>query len=146
MSPTNTGHTGMGESEPLMRRDDRAVGVLIADADPRVRTALKLFLESMPQVSSVGEVQTMDDLVLALKWLHPDVLLLDWRMANRDASVHILLLRALAPRLKRIVALSLSPEDRASSLAAGADAFVLKGDPPGELARAVCAGETTSAP
>lgn len=129
-----------------VKQDDKAVCVLIAEPDPRVRTALRLFLRAMPEVACVEEEQDIVDLVPTIKWLHPDVLLLDWSLASHHASALLLLLRVLEPRLKRIVALSLSAEDRTSSLAAGSDAFVLMGDPPEELARAVRFGGSTEVP
>src|SRR6476620_10289361 len=104
------------------RQASDPVSVLIADTDPRVRSALRLFLKHMPEVSIAGEVQDIAELVTELRRTHPDILLLDWRLAGDHIRAPILQLRALEPRLKKVVVLSLSAADREYALAAGADA------------------------
>jgi DNA-binding NarL/FixJ family response regulator len=115
------------------RQASDPVSVLIADTDPRVRSALRLFLKHMPEVSIAGEVQDIAELVTELRRTHPDILLLDWHLAGDHIRAPILQLRALEPRLKKVVVLSLSAEDREDALAAGADAFVRKGYPSEDL-------------
>jgi DNA-binding NarL/FixJ family response regulator len=68
--------------------------------------------------------------------------LLDWELPGLQAANSLLpALRALCPRLS-VIALSGKPEARRAALAAGADGFVSKGDPPERLMAAVsgCAG------
>jgi DNA-binding NarL/FixJ family response regulator len=115
------------------RQAGNPVSVLIADTDQRVRTALRLFLEHMPEVRIVGEAQDIAQLVTELKRTHPDILLLEWHLASDHIRAPILQLRALAPQLKKVVVLSLFAEDREDALAAGADAFVRKGYPSEDL-------------
>jgi DNA-binding NarL/FixJ family response regulator len=97
----------------------------------------------MPEVSKVAEAQDVSGLIAALKRTHPDILLLDWHLASDDLYALVLLLRILEPRLKKVVVLSLSADDRPRALAAGADAFVSKGDPSEELLLALRLGEST---
>ncbi len=115
--------------------------ILIADDQPKVRSALRLLLEQEPGLSVIGESTDAQALLAQVTATCPDLVLLDWELPGiQSRSNLIVTLRALCPRL-RVVVLSGRPEMRDAALAAGADAFVSKGDPPeGLLAilRAVC--------
>ena len=117
--------------------------VLIADDQPQVRSALRLLLNQEQGVRVVGEAGDAEQaLELAAVW-RPDLVLLDWELPGQGTlsapdSPECLLpaLRTCCPRAK-VVALSGRPEARQAALAAGADAFVSKGDPPERLLAAV---------
>jgi DNA-binding NarL/FixJ family response regulator len=111
--------------------------VLLADDQPKVRSALRLLLEQEPELSVVGEAATAEGLLAQVRAAHPDLVLLDWELPGLQAA-HPLLpaLRALNPCLS-VIALSGRPEVYQAALAAGADAFVSKGDPPERLLSAV---------
>lgn len=66
----------------------------------------------------------------------PDVVLLDWKLPGGSIQDLIADIRGLASRPK-IVVLSVNPEDKAPALAAGADGFVGKSEPPDELLEAL---------
>jgi len=111
--------------------------VFLADDQPRVRSALRLLLEQDPQLSVVGEAAAAEGLLAQVRAAHPDLLLLDWELPGLQAANPLLpALRALYPRLS-VIALSGRPEARRAALAARADAFVSKGDPPERLLAAV---------
>jgi DNA-binding NarL/FixJ family response regulator len=111
--------------------------VLIADDQLKVRSALKLLLEQDPEVSVVGEAMEAEDLLAQVRGACADLVLLDWELPGLRAVNPLLsTLRVLCPRLSVIV-LSGRPEARRAALAAGADAFVSKGDPPERLLAAV---------
>ena len=113
--------------------------VFLADDQPKVRSALRLLLEQERGLCVVGEAAEAEDLLAQIKATRPDLMLLDWELpglalANSVGSEkHLLLaLHAHCPDL-RVVALSGQLEARQAALAAGADAFVSKGDPPERL-------------
>jgi DNA-binding NarL/FixJ family response regulator len=118
--------------------------VLLADDQSQVRSALRLLLEQEPELSIVGEVATAGELLTQIEETCPDVVLLDWELPGlRTAEPSIssgqsLLsaLRTFCPHLL-VIALSGRPEACQAALAAGADAFVSKGDPPERLLAAV---------
>jgi DNA-binding NarL/FixJ family response regulator len=120
------------------------VRVLIADDQPQVRSALRLLLGQEPGVTVVGEAEDAEQALKLATGGQPDLVLLDWELPGQpaaDASAgtgqHLLpALRARRPCLK-VVALSGRPEARQAALAAGADAFVSKGDPPEQLLAAL---------
>jgi DNA-binding NarL/FixJ family response regulator len=105
--------------------------ILIADSDPRVRRALQMLLEQEPELT-VSESAGLNSLAAQARVFKPDLLLLDWELPGRPAAALLLALGALDVR-PRVIALSRRPEAESAALAAGADAFVSKADPPERL-------------
>ena len=118
--------------------------VLIADDQPQVRSALQLLLKQEPGVAVVGEAENVEEALELAAVRRPDLVLLDWELPGRQAAGLpkktkpglLPALRARCPHMK-VVALSGRPEARQAALAAGADVFVSKGDPPERLLAAV---------
>jgi len=104
--------------------------VLIIDDQPQVRSALRLLLREELGVTAVGEA---GDLAQALELIgveQPDLVLLDWELPARGGAAEALAnLRTAYPGLA-VIALSTRPGARQAALAAGADGFVSKGEPP----------------
>ena len=106
--------------------------VLLADDEPKVRSALRLLLEQEPGCQVVDEVAEAGELLAQVEVTCPDLLVVDWQLPGLRAPVLLSSLRMLCPRLV-VIALSGRPEAREEALAAGADAFISKWDPPGLL-------------
>ena len=126
--------------------------ILLADDQTKVRSALRLLLEQEPGLSVVGEAAEAEGLLTQVQRTQPDLVLLDWELPGLRAadpsapstgpwsfvpgtegsgasSGQRLLsaLRSVGCPL-RVIALSGHVEAREEALAAGADAFVSKGD------------------
>lgn len=110
--------------------------VLIADDQPKVRSALQILLTHQPEVSVVGEVDEAKDLVDQIHTNQPDLVLLDWELPGLSAIGSLTALRMEVPYLS-VIALSVRPETRLEALNAGADGFVCKIDPPEQLVKAL---------
>lgn len=110
--------------------------ILLADDEPKVRSALRLLLEQDPALSVVGEAADAGQVLDRLQGFCPDLLLLDWELPGQQGGRLFGLVRTCCPALA-VVALSGRPEARRAALAAGADAFVSKGDPPERLLAAI---------
>ncbi|HZW82398.1 MAG TPA: response regulator [Candidatus Deferrimicrobium sp.] len=106
--------------------------IILADDQVEVRSALRIVLEHESGFSVVGEAAEMSGLLIQAKESKPDVVLLDWELAQLRISDLLPVLKHLCPGLK-VVALSGRPEASKVALAAGADAFVSKGDQPERL-------------
>ena len=106
--------------------------VVVADATAHVRSALQLLLEQHPGVTCVAELSSGDGLVGVLDSVDADVLLVDSHVPKVELWSLLATVRRAHPRL-RVVVLSTRPEEREPALAAGADAFVSKGDAPDVL-------------
>lgn len=121
--------------------------ILLADSQAKVRFALRVLLERQPGLEIVGEATSAEDLLAQTALSGADLLLLDWSIAGAVAGL-LVALRRDYPALG-IIVLSGRPEARDVALAAGADAFVSKGDPPEHLLAAIahgCVNGDTSTP
>jgi DNA-binding NarL/FixJ family response regulator len=103
--------------------------VMIADGDPGVVAALRLLLTRHPDFDVVGESTTIQDLLRQTADIRPDVIVLDCELRDLDIHAHVAQLRLLHGDVG-IVALSTRDERRSQALAAGASAFVSKGESP----------------
>jgi DNA-binding NarL/FixJ family response regulator len=112
------------------------VRVLVADDDPKVRSALRLLLENEPDIAMVGECSTADALVDQVRSSKASVVLLDWDLPDLQSSGVIGQLRTAYPTCQLVV-LSCRPEQRAEAVRAGIARFVCKGDPPESLLAAL---------
>lgn len=106
--------------------------VLLADDEPKVRSALRLILEQLQEVESVDEATDSESLTLKLQSNPPDLLLVDWELPGLDPEASFLDLNSIIPM--KVIVLSgrccLPPK---TALSAGVDAFISKCDPPDRL-------------
>ena len=108
------------------------VRILLADDDKSVLSALRLALEQQPHVVIVGEVGDTGRLMHWAIENTADLLVVDWELPGRDIKTVLPLLRNLNPGLK-VIALNSRPQIVTEAMAAGADAFISKADPPEKL-------------
>jgi DNA-binding NarL/FixJ family response regulator len=100
--------------------------VLIADDDPRVRRALRALVEGERDLAVAGEAADAGGVLAQARALRPVVILLDLLLPRVEDGLALLPALAGWP----VVALSVRGGVRAAALAAGAVAFVEKGDTP----------------
>jgi DNA-binding NarL/FixJ family response regulator len=111
--------------------------ILVADGNPAVRSAVTAYLRSMRECDTVCEAEDAGDLISQAQVLRPDIVLLDWGSLHPACSNLLESLHAVATR-PSVIVLATYLEHRQEALAAGADFFVCKGDPPRGLLAAVC--------
>lgn len=93
---------------------------------------MRALLATWPAAGSIHEASDGQDAVQAVAEWHPDLVVLDARMPGMDGVLATLTIKTRWPEIK-VVVLSMYGEYRAPAMAAGADAFVSKGQPPEEL-------------
>ena len=119
--------------------------ILLADGQEKVRFALRVLLERQPGYEVVGEAVSAEDLLIKVAVTCPDLVLLGWELSS-SAEIDLLsALRRVCPRMP-VIALSGRHEARRAALAAGADAFVSKTDPPERLLAIIGSKEPTVQP
>ncbi len=111
---------------------DTQTRILVADDDARVHAAIRILLSQEPDRALVRGSAEADSLAIQVKEFRPHLVILDWELPGRPAVALLLALNGLDYRPKLMV-LSTRPEAESDVLAAGADAFVCKGDPPERL-------------
>ncbi len=120
--------------------------VLLADDQSWLRSAMRLLLEQDPEIEIIGEAAEVRTLLATVFTAQPDLVLLDWELpglADADMGPKVLhTLHKLVPHI-RVIALSGLPNAGEQALAAGAEFFVSKADPPEALLAALQAVKTT---
>jgi DNA-binding NarL/FixJ family response regulator len=116
----------------------RVIRVLIVDDDALVRAALSLMLGGQPDIEVVGEAADGREALAEVDSLEPDVVLMDIRMPvmNGLDATRALHQRDIPPAV--VVLTTFDADDHVvSAVAAGADGFLLKDTPPGDIVEAV---------
>ncbi len=126
------------------------IRVLIVDDDPLVRSALSLMLGGQSDIEVVGEAADGRAGLALVDELAPDVVLVDIRMPVMDGleATRILHQKDSPPAV--VVLTTFDADDHVvRAVAAGADGFLLKDTPPGEIVdavRSVAAGDAMLSP
>lgn len=110
--------------------------IMIADNRPAIRQGLKALLNQYPQITVIGEAADGQEIVQKAAELQPDVILMDMQMPVMDGLEATRLIKQSQPQIK-IIALTLYNSYREEALAAGVDAFLLKGCTPECLMEAI---------
>ncbi len=103
--------------------------VVLADGDVDARSALRLVLDQEPSVEIVGEAEEMRGLLSHIQSAQPDLIILDWDLPGHPVAGLLEALRS-GSHDPCVVVVGLRQDDERAALAAGADGFVDKADPP----------------
>ena len=106
--------------------------ILIAGGTAVSRRALITLFSTKPELDVVGEVVSVAQLTNQLAQTDLDMVILNSMIKNEAGTETIRAIKILAPQTAVLV-LSARKIIEQVSLVAGADAFVLKGDPPRTL-------------
>jgi DNA-binding NarL/FixJ family response regulator len=110
--------------------------ILLADNQAKVVYALRVLLLQQPGLEIVGTAANAAELLSMTRALRPDMVLLHWNLQGMPAVDLLRALQGICPG-SYVIALSAQLEARRASLAAGADVFVCKMDPPERLLAAI---------
>ncbi len=111
--------------------------VLVADDQQATRRGLRAFLAALPGVEWVGEATNGYEAMRLAAECQPDVVLMDARMPEMGGVEAMRQIKSQTPTVK-VIMLTMYDEYRAEALAAGADSFLVKGEPFGPLKNAIC--------
>jgi len=108
------------------------IRLLIVDDQPRARQSLKALIATCFPGGDVREAADGPEALALVEEFQPDVVLMDVRMPGMDGLEATRLIKTSWPRVG-VITLSMYNDYVAEALAAGADAFVCKGDSPEKL-------------
>jgi DNA-binding NarL/FixJ family response regulator len=117
-------------------RNPNGMRVLLADNHVRVRWALRTYLREELGLEMVAEVADATALLAEARTSSPDLILVEWDLPGEPMEGVLELLRDQGLHA-HVVVLSRRPECERAALAAGADVFVCKAGPPGQLGAAL---------
>lgn len=126
------------------------IRVLLVDDDPLVRSALSLMLGGQSDIDVVGEAPHGEAGLALVGELEPDVVLMDIRMPVMDGLEATKALHERPSPPSVVVLTTFDADDHVvRAIAAGADGFLLKDTPPGDIVsaiRTVAAGDPMLSP
>ena len=105
------------------------VQVLIVDDQPRARRSLKALLATWPLIGEMQEATNGQEAIQSIEQALPDLVLMDVRMPVLDGLQATRHIKGRWPQIK-IIVLSMYGDYQGEALAAGADAFMGKGESP----------------
>src|SRR5215208_1050770 len=106
--------------------------ILIVDDQQRARRSLMALLATRFQLAEMCEAANGMEAVRCVEECKPDIVLMDARMPEMDGIEATRIIKTKSKHTPVIV-LSMYLEYQEPALAAGADAFINKGDPPERL-------------
>lgn len=107
---------------------DRTMRIIIADDQAQARHALRAVLTNCPEVEVTAEAMNGRETIELVEKHIPDMVLMDVHMPVMDGLQATRWIKSHYPRVKVVVLTMYATECR-EALAAGADTFLLKGDP-----------------
>ena len=122
------------------------IRVLLVDDQRLVRAGLRMLCEHSPDLEVVGEAENGHEAVRLVARLAPDVVLMDLRMPGVDGITATARISAAHPAVRVLVLTTFDDDEHLyPALSAGAQGFLGKDAPPGDLLDAVrrtAAGES----
>jgi len=106
--------------------------ILIIDHQKRARQSLAALLSAYPPVEQVWERDNSNDALNCIEQARPDIILMDVHRLEMNGLEVTRQIKACWPQFK-VVILAMYNDYAVEALAAGADAFISKGEPPEKL-------------
>lgn len=112
--------------------------VLLVDDEALVRAGLRLLLDGTSGIRVIGEAEDGGQAIAFVRETRPDVVLMDIRMPRIDGIAAAEVLLSAHPGLAVIMLTTFDADETVlGALQAGAQGFLLKDTPPGELIDAI---------
>lgn len=107
--------------------------VILADRSKTLRSALRLIVEMETNLTVTGEAASGDELLALAVTRRPELIIVDWELPGLEIGANG---ESVADG-SRLIVMANDPRARREALAAGADYFVSRGDPPKKLLEAI---------
>ena len=119
-------------------KKNNAISLMIVDDHKIVRDGICAYLETVPEIEVIAQVESGSDAVQLAEQLAPDVVLMDLIMPGMDGVEATWRVRQVSPRSKVVILTSFHEDSNIfPAIKAGALSYVLKSIDPEELAEAI---------
>lgn len=114
------------------------ISILVADDHEVVRSGIAIVLRDVPDVEIIAQVSDGEQAIAKTLELHPDVVLMDIRMAESDGLSALEAIHEQCPDLPIVMhSMYDNPTFVARAIALGACDYILKGSPVDEMVAAI---------
>ncbi len=113
------------------------IRVLLVDDHPMVREGMKRLLEGEGGFEVVGEVDSVEEALVELARGRTEIVVMDIQLPGIDGVEGTRMLKAAHPEVKVVIVSAYGEDYLVPSIDAGADGYLLKTLPPGELVKSM---------
>ena len=114
------------------------IRIVVTDDHPVVREGLVAILSTQPDFAVVGDAASGLATLELVRALRPDIVLLDLEMPDMDGVETLRQLQPIAPGARVIIFTAFDTDERIlSAVRAGAQGYLLKGAPRGDIFQAI---------
>ena len=108
--------------------------IVLATGDTDLRLAIQLLLSEEPGINIIGSASDCDGLMALITSTHPDLSLLDWNLPGCDIEIVLRDIKSISTDTEmNLIVIGRHRRIRKTVLQAGADEYVVIGDPPENL-------------
>ena len=118
-------------------RPGERIRVLLVDDHPMVREGMKRLLEGEGGFEVVGEVDSVEEALVELERGRTEIVVMDIQLPGINGVEGTRMLKAAHPEVKVVIVSAYGEEYLVPSIDAGADGYLLKTLPPGELVKSM---------
>jgi len=118
-------------------RHGERIRVLLVDDHPMVREGMKRLLEGEGGFEVVGEVDSVEEALVELERGRTEIVVMDIQLPGINGVEGTRMLKAAHPEVKVVIVSAYGEEYLVPSIDAGADGYLLKTLPPGELVKSM---------
>ncbi len=113
------------------------IKVLLVDDHPMVREGMKRLLEGEGGFEVVGEVDSVEEALVELARGRTEIVVMDIQLPGIDGVEGTRMMKAAHPEVKVVIVSAYGEDYLVPSIDAGADGYLLKTLPPGELVKSM---------
>ena len=104
--------------------------IVLATGDTDLRLAIQLMFSEEPGLNIIGSASDSEGFLALIKSTHPDLALVDWDLPGVNIEDLIRKVKSIETETKLSLIVLGKPRTKHAAVQAGADDYLVKGDPP----------------
>ncbi len=107
--------------------------IVLATGDTDLQLAIQLMLSEEPGINIIGSASDSGGFIALIKSTNPDLALVDWNLPGRNIEGLVREVKSFESETKLTLIVLGKRSTKEAAVEAGADDYVVKGDPPDML-------------